>query len=403
MPYEADVSFFQKLMHNFKLQTLRFQQDETPEIDLGLRRMLGLETFPIKTIDKSRERVIYTMRDRFLCTYSGLVLPSGEILLIGPYVTQEISDTAIAALLDAQNLPSNYLPTLRQYYSTLPFINSSPLLLVALNTLGESLWGSTDAFTTEYIESGVLAKLSDEAIESAERLTEAADIKLLETRYEGERRLMYAVSHGQLHQAQLFISHMHEGLLEKRAADPLRNLRNYGIVLNTLLRKAAEQGSVHPVHIDRLSSTMARKLESARTVAEVLQHYNTMVHKYCLLVKNHSMKQYSLLVQHVILRIETDLTADLSLKAHADHLNVNASYLSTLFKKETGITLTEYVNRARIEHAIFLLNVTDMQIQTIAQYCGIPDVNYFTKLFKRTIGKTPKEYRQDTRRMVTER
>ena len=70
---------------------------------------------------------------------------------------------------------------------------------------------------------------------------------------------------------------------------------------------------------------------------------------------------------------------------------MNASYLSTLFKKETGITLTEFVNRSRIDQAIFLLNTTDMQIQSVAQNCGIPDVNYFTKLFKRMIGKTPKE------------
>jgi len=121
------------------------------------------------------------------------------------------------------------------------------------------------------------------------------------------------------------------------------------------------------------------------------------VHKYCLLVKNHSMQHFSKLVQHVILRIESDLTADLSLRAHAQQFSVNASYLSALFKKETGSTLTDYVNRMRIDHAIFLLNVTDMQVQTIAQYCGIPDVNYFTKLFKRTVGKTPKEYRQETR------
>jgi len=48
-------------------------------------------------------------------------------------------------------------------------------------------------------------------------------------------------------------------------------------------------------------------------------------------------------------------------------------------------------------HAIFLLNATDMQVQTIAQYCGIPDVNYFTKTFKRIVGKTPKEYRAGAR------
>ena len=105
------------------------------------------------------------------------------------------------------------------------------------------------------------------------------------------------------------------------------------------------------------------------------------------------MKGYSLLIQKVLVRIDSDLTADLSLKTQAELLNVNASYLSTLFKKETGATLTDYVNKKRVEHALFLLNSSSMQIQTIAQYCGIPDVNYFTKIFKKYVGKTPKEYR----------
>ena len=150
---------------------------------------------------------------------------------------------------------------------------------------------------------------------------------------------------------------------------------------------------MHPLHIDRLSDSLARQLEKLHTVDEVLGMYNKMVHKYCLLVKNHSMQGYSQLVQRVILRVETDLTADLSLAAHAEQLNVNASYLSTLFKKEMGVTLTEYVNRQRVEHGIFLLNATDLLIQTIAQYCGMPDVNYFTKTFKKVTGKTPSEYR----------
>ncbi|MDF2513281.1 MAG: AraC family transcriptional regulator, partial [Herbinix sp.] len=96
-----------------------------------------------------------------------------------------------------------------------------------------------------------------------------------------------------------------------------------------------------------------------------------------------------------IIRIDMDLTADLSLNAISEELNVNASYLSNLFKKEIGSTLTEYVNRKRVEHGILLLNSTKLQIQTIAQYCGIPDLNYFTKIFKKNIGKTPREYRTD--------
>lgn len=107
------------------------------------------------------------------------------------------------------------------------------------------------------------------------------------------------------------------------------------------------------------------------------------------------MKGYSLLVRKVLTQIDSDLTSDLSLRNQAEKLNINSSYLSTLFKKETGATLTEYVNRKRVEHAIFLLNTTNLQIQTIAQSCGIPDVNYFTKIFKKHIGITPKDYRDN--------
>ena len=117
----------------------------------------------------------------------------------------------------------------------------------------------------------------------------------------------------------------------------------------------------------------------------------------CLLVKKHSSNNYSLPVQRVITYIDTDLTADLSLKALSDSLNINPSYLSTLFKKEMGMTLTNYVNKKRIEHAVYLLSSTDMQIQNIAQYCGIPDVNYFTKIFKKVMNKTPSEFKEEIR------
>ena len=406
MHCEAELSFFRKLMENYNIKTFRFHPAEPPEVDLGLRRLLGLQDSGIgrKLLGRLEPNTIFTAQDSFGCCYSTFVLPeTNEVFIVGPYLRQEMTESMILAKLEHHELPISLLPTFRSYYATVTYIENDPLILTALTTLGETLWGSKDAFSMQYMESADNLQLTPAAQAAGDKLTEAADIKILESRYDAERRLMYAVSHGQAHQAQLMISHAHESILEHRAPDTLRSLRNYGIVLNTLLRKAAEHGSVHPLHIDRLSSSMARKLETTRTSAEIFQLFSTMVHKYCLLVKNHSMKNYSQLVQHVILRIETDLVSDLSLKAHAAHLNVNASYLSNLFKKETGVTLTEYVNRARIDHAIFLLNTTDMQIQSIAQSCGVPDVNYFTKLFKRTIGKTPKEYRQDTRRMVKER
>lgn len=219
-------------------------------------------------------------------------------------------------------------------------------------------------------------------------------MQLLEDRYASENRLIQDVARGLTRQAEAALAESSLKDIEPRLPNSLRNFQNYCIILNTLLRKAAEQGAVHPIYIDQLSSTFAHKIEQLHSPAVGKSLMQEMVRKYCLLVKNHSMKGYSLLVQKVIARTEADLTADLSLKAHAGYLNVNSSYLSTLFKKETGQTLTEFVNQKRIQHGILLLNSTNMQIQTVAQHCGIPDINYFTRMFKKQVGKTPSEYRQ---------
>ncbi len=398
MSYESELQFFRRLMHNYNLQTLRFPLSQTPEVDLGLRRMLGLKPPSSSVFAAFKEKTIYHADDAFDCGYTCMLLPGGqEALLFGPYLRREKSDTDIMTMLEKYHLPTSLFRTLRQYYSTLTMIGAERLMLVAVSTLGEALWGGMQAFTIEYVNDWEKPDLLYPIPSSPDQYSEEMDIRLIEKRYEGERELLNAVAHGMHHQAQMIISAWREDMMERRAADPIRNLRNYAIVLNTLLRKAVEQGNVHPVHIDRLSSAMARKIESFRTMAEGSELLQSMVHKYCLLVKNHSMQHFSKLVQHVILRIESDLTTDLSLRANAQAFSVNASYLSAQFKKETGSTLTDYVNRMRIDHAIFLLNVTDMQIQTIAQYCGIPDVNYFTKLFKRSVGKTPKEYRHQIR------
>jgi YesN/AraC family two-component response regulator len=106
------------------------------------------------------------------------------------------------------------------------------------------------------------------------------------------------------------------------------------------------------------------------------------------------MKGYSLTVKKTVLIIESDLSSDLSLKNLARAQGLSPGYLSAVFKKETGKNITAYVTEQRILHASHLLSTTELQIQTIALHCGILDVQYFSKLFKKYTGKTPKEFRQ---------
>ena len=399
MRCEAEIRFFCQTVEQMHIQTLRFRRDDMPEPDLGLRATLGIKLVDPLLFAQGKEKVLYSATDVFSCSYFALVLPEQEILLIGPYLRGLVDDRTLMQLLERCRRSPSALPSLRRYYDSLTCLDNDRILTVLVNTLCCTLWGGPDQYemmTVSVHDDFEAARIQTEN----QRLLEETDIRVLEQRYEVERQLINAIAHGMTHQAQMIATSFSTAGMERRTADPLRDAKNYAIIGNTLMRKAAEQGAVHPLHIDRLSSSFAKTIESLRSIDEVVRLLRTMVHKYCLLVRNHSMRTYSQLVQHVILRIESDLTADLSLKAHADFLNVNSSYLSTLFKRETGITLTEYVNRQRIEHGIFLLNSTEMQVQTIAQHCGISDVNYFTKLFKRLIGKTPKEYRQDTHMVI---
>lgn len=404
MKYSAELNFADKLLQKYHLniQLYTVPLDETFIPDCGLRRMIN-PNIDYKEILESLSKyfhhnTIYRIQDLFFCHYLFILLPGYEkptYAMIGPYYHSDITASDILAIAQKLSLSPEKSSQLEKFYQNIPYISDEGKIYNIILTLGEFLWDSIDNFSIEDTKD-FLSRDADLLISnhSHEEPAEALlSMKLLEERYEIEGKLIQAVSQGQAHKAEMLLANLGTLQMESRAIDPLQSTKYYCIVMNTLLRKAAEYGAVHPIHIDALSSRFARKIDSCYTVKGLMRLLGEMVHKYCLLVKNHSLKGYSLLIRKVLTRIDSDLTADLSLHTQAQLLNVNSSYLSTLFKKETGVTLTDYVNKKRMEHAILLLNTTTIQIQTIAQHCGIPDVNYFTKTFKKYIGKTPKEYR----------
>ena len=101
----------------------------------------------------------------------------------------------------------------------------------------------------------------------------------------------------------------------------------------------------------------------------------------------------SKIVKNAAEYISQNFSEDITLATVADHLHVNTSYLSTLFRQVTGMTFKEHLNRVRIEEAARLLSNTDYSVMEIAIACGYKDQSYFTKVFKKLTGLTPKQYR----------
>lgn len=70
------------------------------------------------------------------------------------------------------------------------------------------------------------------------------------------------------------------------------------------------------------------------------------------------------------------------------------TYVSNLFKKKTGLTLTNFTQKVRIEAAVHQLLHTSLPVSAISCACGFSNDNYFNKVFKRWTGKTPSDFRR---------
>ncbi|MBQ3015365.1 MAG: helix-turn-helix domain-containing protein [Clostridia bacterium] len=344
-------------------------------------------------------KTVYKMTNSFGLSYVYFKISErndDKILLIGPYLNERPNGEKILEYAEKNALQPKYHRYLEEYYSSLPAIPKESFLFVMLTSFCERLW-NLPAFAIVDVNNEYDTPISPiGSTPKEENFDEIlADMKAMEKRYEYENELIEAVSLGQVHKENLFTSSFSDMLFEKRAPDLLRNAKNYCVIMNTLLRKAAESGGVHPLYIDRVSSDFAYKIENMSQLGQTAPLMRKMYTSYCSLVQKHTMRGFSELIKNTVLLIDSDISAQLSPGDIAKAQNVSLGYLSTLFRKETGKTLTEYIKAKRIAHAKHLLCNTQLQIQTVALHCGVVDLQYFSKLFKKETGKTPKQYREE--------
>ncbi|MGO4180855.1 response regulator [Paenibacillus sp. MCAF9] len=103
---------------------------------------------------------------------------------------------------------------------------------------------------------------------------------------------------------------------------------------------------------------------------------------------------YSPQVQEAIQYLKDNLQKPLTMRDTAEHLHMNASYLSVLFKEQTGLTFSDYLTRKRVQRAKELLSTTRLAIADIAEQVGYQTAKYFVKVFRSLEGTSPGQYRR---------
>ena len=368
--------------------------------DYGLRRALDAEFdwpgFGRQLLDQVPEKTLVFAQGVFELRFALFLSPDEQDTLycIGPWADGPRSSQSLAwceKYLDekAQKVVEEYYNRVRQVEDNT--IKTSLFAVVSL------AFPEGELKTAEWREFMPLRfRPSLESFRETS-FTEQLPAELIAERYAAENKMLEAVAKGDVQAALAAYENFHQFQLAPRLRSPLREFKNYTIILNSLFRKAIEQASVHPYYLDHISARFALELETLGSVEEGRRLRVRMVKEYCRYVQQYSLRQYSPLIQKVINEINLHLDAPLSLKTLAAQCYISPSYLSNVFKQETGQTLTDYISRRRMERAARLLLTTNARVAVVAEEVGILDVNYFTKMFKNATGQTPTAYRRDKR------
>lgn len=202
------------------------------------------------------------------------------------------------------------------------------------------------------------------------------------------------------------------GIPHAYAANPDNPWTIYWIHFKGELAAHYAQATVHPADIkpeihSRISNRIALFEEIFNTLKggysnENLRYASSLLHYYLGSLKY--IQQYrnageqptddSNVSEIAIHYMKENIERHLSLQEMAEHLGYSTSHFSMLFRKKTGHSPLSYFNLLKIQQACFILDSTDMKINQICYKIGIEDTYYFSRLFHKIMGISPKEYRK---------
>lgn len=141
---------------------------------------------------------------------------------------------------------------------------------------------------------------------------------------------------------------------------------------------------------------LIEKINDAQTIKEIMQAGYTLIYNLAEYVSKTNYSGKSDVVKKAITYISSHYRDSITLRAAASEIHVNETYLSTLFKKETGKTFISYLNDIRLAHSKKLLSDTSMSVTDICLNTGFSSPSYFSKLFRQKYGLTPNEFRRSS-------
>lgn len=185
----------------------------------------------------------------------------------------------------------------------------------------------------------------------------------------------------------------------------LKWIHFYGPNLSNIYQKYRERGgqpAFHPSNLSSFEKIWGELFETAASADHIRDmRINEGIHSLLTLLMEESWhpetqrpgskKQNLLLIKNYL---DEHYHQKIPLDFLSEKFFINKFYLTRVFKEQFGVSINNYLLQIRITHAKQMLRFTDQTIEEIGYLCGIGDVHYFSRIFKKVEGISPGEYRK---------
>lgn len=210
-----------------------------------------------------------------------------------------------------------------------------------------------------------------------------------------EQALLQMVKNGDLdYQRALNVSQTLSNGVPVQSSDPLRQGKISNTVFCSIVCRAAIEGGLSPEEAYTLGDAYIQSSESARTMDELtaiaLTMYDDFIHR---VHKCRTNPKLSPMVQKCVDYIEMHLEERIHAADLAAVAGYSEYYTTQRFRRETGLSVNDYIKFAKVERAKILLRGTDQDVREIASALGFSSRSHFSQSFKQVTGQSPAEFR----------
>ena len=214
------------------------------------------------------------------------------------------------------------------------------------------------------------------------------------TSYASERMKYEAIKNGQVEQIRVIMEQKLDGTPGILSKNQLRNSKNMFIAGITLYTRAAIEGGVPEETAYSLSDGYIQTVEECTDCDSVEKLSRKSAERFAKEVKKYGQFQYGRPVSRAVKYIHLHLHNPITLKDVSEASGISPCYLSRLFRKETGMSIVDYIQKERVKAACNMLTYSEYTLSQIGEYLCFANQSYFIRIFKKVTGMTPLKYRK---------